>query len=170
MSYLWKQLFLGLPHIVKAASETWPNPRVKVNSTLAQSFQQKPCSEKNVMPSVNFALSDCNDKDQLRDLYNYLNQKVKTAINTYDCSTLGNNLITSYQVILCPQRSFQLKLLKINISILQQIRQVVSRHQFSNYLCLRNHSYASIQCSVKTLSLNSLWRRISRSHVFNLVS
>ena len=52
------------------------------------------------MPNVNFALSDCNDKDQLRDLYNYLNQKVTTAINTYDCSTLGTNLITSHQAIL----------------------------------------------------------------------
>ena len=34
---------LGLPLIVKAASETFPNPRVKVNFTLAASFQQEPC-------------------------------------------------------------------------------------------------------------------------------
>ena len=27
---------LGLPHMLKAASETWPNPRVS-------SFQRKPC-------------------------------------------------------------------------------------------------------------------------------
>ena len=50
-----------------------------------------------VMPNVNFALSS-NKKDQLRDLYNYLNQKVISPINTLDGSTLGANLITSHQV------------------------------------------------------------------------
>ena len=111
---------LGLPHIVKAASETWLNPRV--NSTLAPSFQEKFCREMDVMPNVNMALSDSNNKDQLRDLNNYLtlsrrrplsygfykitasvlkglNQKVITIINTYDSSTLGKNLITSNQVL-----------------------------------------------------------------------
>ena len=34
-----KVTLLGLPHRVKAASEIWPNPRVKVNSTIAGSFQ-----------------------------------------------------------------------------------------------------------------------------------
>ena len=53
---------LGLPHIVKAAFETWPNPRVKVNSAIAESFQQEPCWE-----------MDGNNKDQLRDVFNYLN-------------------------------------------------------------------------------------------------
>ena len=110
--------FVRITTIVKAASETWPNPRVKVNSTLARSFQQKPCWGMDIMSNVNFTLSDSNNKDQLSDLYNYLYQKVTTAINTYDSSALGNNLITSHQVILCPQRSFQLKLLKITISIL----------------------------------------------------
>ena len=90
---------LGLPHIVKAASETWPNPRVKVNFTLARSFQQEPCWEMGVMLNMTFALSDSNNKDQLRVLYNYLNQELITAINTYDSSTFGNNLITSHQVI-----------------------------------------------------------------------
>ena len=33
---------LGLPQMMKATSETWPNARVKVNSTFARSFQQKP--------------------------------------------------------------------------------------------------------------------------------
>ena len=35
---------LALPHIVKATSEseTWPNSRVTVNSTLTWSFQQQP--------------------------------------------------------------------------------------------------------------------------------
>ena len=42
--------------------------------------------------------SPSKNKDQLRDVYNYLNQKVITAINTLDGSTLGDNLITSHQV------------------------------------------------------------------------
>ena len=50
-----------------------------------------------VMSNVNFALSSSN-KDQIRDLYNYLNQKMMTAINTLDISTLGNNLISSHQL------------------------------------------------------------------------
>ena len=33
-----EKTLLGMPHIVKATSETWPNPHVKVNSTLAWSF------------------------------------------------------------------------------------------------------------------------------------
>ena len=49
-----------------------------------------------VMPNVNFALSS-NNKDQLKDLYNYLNQKVITTINTLDSSTVGDNLIKSHQ-------------------------------------------------------------------------
>ena len=40
--------------------------------------------------NVNFALSS-NNKDQLRDLDNQLNQKVITAINTLDGSKLGDN-------------------------------------------------------------------------------
>ena len=63
----------------KAASETWPNPCVKVNSTLGWPYQREPCCE-DVMLNVNFALRS-NNKDELRDLYNYLNQKVITAIN-----------------------------------------------------------------------------------------
>ena len=50
-----------------------------------------------VMSNVNFALSSKN-QDQLRDLHNYLNQKVISAINTLDGSTLGDNLIISHQV------------------------------------------------------------------------
>ena len=73
-----------------------------------------------VVSNVNFALTDSTNKDQLRDLYNYLNQKVITAINTYDSSTLGNNLITSHQVD--HMYSFQLKLLKITISILIKLQ------------------------------------------------
>ena len=50
-----------------------------------------------VMSNVNFALSS-NSKDQLRDLYNHLNQKVTTVINNVDGSALGDNIITSHQV------------------------------------------------------------------------
>ena len=49
------------------------------------------------MPSDSFALSNIN-KYQLKDLWNYLNQKMIAAINTVDGSTLGDNLITSHQV------------------------------------------------------------------------
>ena len=38
-----KKNLVGLSHTVKAASETWPNPCVKVNYTLARSFQQESC-------------------------------------------------------------------------------------------------------------------------------
>ena len=68
-----------------------------MNSTLTRSFQHEPCREMEVMPNANFALSSKN-KDQLRDFYNYLNQKVINAINTEDGSTLGDNLITTHQV------------------------------------------------------------------------
>ena len=41
---------LGLPHMVKAASETWPNPCVS-------SFQREPSWEMDLMPKVDFTLS-----------------------------------------------------------------------------------------------------------------
>ena len=49
------------------------------------------------MLNVNFMLSS-NNKDELRDLYNYLNQKTITAINSQNGSMLGDNLIMSNQV------------------------------------------------------------------------
>ena len=49
------------------------------------------------MSNMNFALSS-NNKDQLRDLYNHLNQRVTTAINNIDGSTLGDNITRSHQV------------------------------------------------------------------------
>ena len=49
------------------------------------------------MPNVKFALSSKN-KDQLKDLHNYLNQKVIAVINTLDGSMLGDKLFTSHQV------------------------------------------------------------------------
>ena len=39
------------------------------------------CSEKDVLPNMNFALCS-NNKYEFEDLYNYLNQEVITAINT----------------------------------------------------------------------------------------
>ena len=42
-----------------------------------------------VMPNVNYALPNKN-KDQPRDFYNNLNQKMIAAINTLDGSTLGD--------------------------------------------------------------------------------
>ena len=41
-----------------------------------------------------------NSKDQLRGLYNYLNQKLITTINNIDDSTLEGNLITRQQVLI----------------------------------------------------------------------
>ena len=55
------------------------------------------------MLNVNFVLSSKN-KDQLRDFYNHLNQKVITAINNLDGFTLARG-------------SFQLKLLKITKNV-----------------------------------------------------
>ena len=49
------------------------------------------------IPNVNFALSSTN-KDQFRDLYNYLNQEMITPIRNLDGSTLGDNLVTNHQV------------------------------------------------------------------------
>ena len=49
------------------------------------------------MSNVNFALSS-NNKDQLRDFYNHLNQKVTTAINDVDGYTVGDNVTTSHLV------------------------------------------------------------------------
>ena len=91
---------LGLPCTGKCSlwnTAKMPNPRLKLNSTLARSFQQKPCSEMDFMPNLNFVLS-CNNKDQLGELYNYLNQKVIITINTLDGSALRDNLITSHQI------------------------------------------------------------------------
>ena len=58
-----------------------------MNSTLVQSFAE-------FQP---FTLSSIN-KDQLKDLQNYLNQKMIAAIDTVDGSTLRENLIISHQV------------------------------------------------------------------------
>ena len=48
------------------------------------------------MGNENFTLSDIN-KEQRKDLQNYLNQKMIATINIVGDSTLGDNLITSHQ-------------------------------------------------------------------------
>ena len=48
-----EKALVGLRHIVKTASETWPNPHEKVNSTFVWSSQQEPCREKDVMLAKN---------------------------------------------------------------------------------------------------------------------
>ena len=53
--------------VAKAVSGTWPYPHIKVKPTLAGSFQQEPCGDRDVMSTVNFPLSS-NSKDQLGDL------------------------------------------------------------------------------------------------------
>ena len=71
-----------------------------------------------VMPNVNYALASKN-KDQLRDFYIYLNQKVIAYINTLDGSKWGDNLITSHQVDYMSSAVIPaVKLLKITKSIL----------------------------------------------------
>ena len=71
-----------------------------------------------VMPNVNYALASKN-KDQLRDFYIYLNQKVIAYINTLDGSKWGDNLITSHQVDDMSSAVIPaVKLLKITKSIL----------------------------------------------------
>ena len=57
----------------------------------------------NVISKVNFALTSSN-KNQLRKLYNHLNEILITAPNTLDDSVRKN-----HHVGYCPQRSFQLK-------------------------------------------------------------
>ena len=71
-----------------------------------------------VMPNVNYALASKN-KDQLRDFYIYLNQKVIAYVNTLDGSKWGDNLITSHQVDYMSSAVIPaVKLLKITKSIL----------------------------------------------------
>ena len=50
-----------------------------------------------VILNVHFTVSSDN-KDEERDLYNYLNQKFIGNIDTLDGSTLWDNLIMSHQV------------------------------------------------------------------------
>ena len=70
--------------------------------TPAQSFQHELCREidcnnMGVMPNVNFFTLQLEQGSTERLVWLFLNQKVITAINILDSSTLGDNLITSLQ-------------------------------------------------------------------------
>ena len=116
-----EKTLLVLPQIVRTTSETWPNPRLKVNSTLAGSFQQEPCREMDVIPTVNYALSRYS-KDKLGDLDNYLNQKVIVAINTL-VTIFGSPLLTA---------NFQKPFLRLKWSIWSPKRFVYRRKMMKN--------------------------------------
>ena len=62
-------------------------------STLAQSFQQEPCWEMDVMWNVKFALSS-NNKDQLRDYHNYLTLSWRGPLS-YRNQSIGFYMITA---------------------------------------------------------------------------
>ena len=80
-----------------------------------------------VMSNENFALSG-NNKDQFRDLHNYLNQKVTTAINNVDDYTLGDNITTSHQVDYMSSALLPAEVVKNSQEHLVAIRSVESRH------------------------------------------
>ena len=86
VSFLLNLTPLGLLHIKKSqlgsrAKSTW-----KIEFHPEAVFPTR--AQQSVIPSENVALSSIN-KDQLKDLSNYLNQKMITAIDTVDGSTLG---------------------------------------------------------------------------------
>ena len=76
--------------------------------------------------NVNLALSK-NNKDQVIDSNNYFNQKVITAINALDGSTLGN-LVTSHQ----NDQDYLVAIPKVGSNVISLE---------ANSLCLRNYSY-----------------------------
>ena len=75
------------------------------------------------MSNANFALSSYS-KDQIGDL----NQKVITAINILDGSTLGDNLITSHQLDYMSSALIPAEAVENDEKYLTVIRQVVSRY------------------------------------------
>ena len=78
---------LGLPNIAKFTPKSELHPLV---------FSARAVLRDRRQANLNFALSS-NNKDQLTDSNNYSNQKLITAINTLDGSSLVDNLITSQQ-------------------------------------------------------------------------
>ena len=68
---------LGLPHIVKVASEKWPNLRVSVER----------------LTSCQIWISRSPVTARIIFLFDYLNQKMITAINTFDSFKLGDHQI-----------------------------------------------------------------------------
>ena len=80
-----------------AAHKERQQGQIHGKSEFHQSFQQKSIGASCQMLRKNFTLSSIN-KDQLKDLQNYLNQKMITTINTVEGSTLKANLVSSHQV------------------------------------------------------------------------
>ena len=95
VSFLLNLTPLGLLHIKTDRLCSMPKSTWKSEFHPYAVFSTR--AQQSLMPSKNFALSSIN-KDQLKDLYNYLNQKMIAAINTAEGSTLGDNQITSHQV------------------------------------------------------------------------
>ena len=88
--------FVRLPHIVK--DRLWnmaKSTRISEFHSCAV-FSTRALLSYGCHANVNFAISS-NNLDQLRDLNNYLNQKVITAINTLYGSSLGDDLIMCHQ-------------------------------------------------------------------------
>ena len=76
---------LGLPHIKKGRLYSRAKSKWKSEFHPDAFFSAR--AQRSVMPSKNFSLSSIN-KDQFKDLQNYLNQKMIAAIDTVDGSTL----------------------------------------------------------------------------------
>ena len=95
VSFLLNLTSLGLSHIKKGllcsmVKSTWKSEFHPYAVFLTR-------AQWSVMLGENFSHSSIN-KAQLKDLQNYLNQKIIEAIDTVDGSTLGGNLIMSHQV------------------------------------------------------------------------
>ena len=138
----WSQLsveifLLGLPH--KVTSETWPNPRVSsFQREFSSAERLASCktwvSRSPVIARIN--LETCIN-------YNYLNQKMITAINTLDGLTLG---VCLYE---CSSRSYVLSVHSNWSCLINQEHLVANkvggtREWCSNSLCLINHSHVCI--------------------------
>ena len=139
-----------LLNIDKSTRKSW-----KLRSTLARSFQLEPYWETDVMSDVNFALFG-NNKDQLRDFYIYLNEKVITTINSLDGWMLGDSLIISHQVDYMPSALISAEAVENNQEhlVANKLGSIASLVRYS--LWLRDHSYVWIEYFLKTLSLKSL--------------
>ena len=95
VSFLLNLIPLGLPHITKGRLGNMAKSRGKVNSTLATCLR----GLFNKSPAERHAKREFRTLVLTRiKLKNYLNQKMRAAINIADGSTLRDNLITGHQV------------------------------------------------------------------------